>query len=185
MEPRWAHRFASSSGNASFRCLPSLAETKTLNLHHRCRPASSNRLTPTLHWYKKVIPTLATPLTTQSCLYFASSLTRAPCHRSSSPYHRSLSLPAHAHRPSTQWHTWWWTSRPSFTSRTPRWGFDRLSCSHAHLQWTVSSSPPQVHTVVQHQVAFHDACTKPTEFPIQTILEFHENSRTLHLAPYF
>jgi hypothetical protein len=35
-----------------------------------------NSLTPTLHYYKKVISTLVTLLTTQPCLHFVSSLVR-------------------------------------------------------------------------------------------------------------
>jgi hypothetical protein len=54
--------------------LHSRAKIKALNSHHRHRPPSLDRLTPTLHCYKKVISTLVTLLTTQSCLYFASSL---------------------------------------------------------------------------------------------------------------
>jgi hypothetical protein len=82
------------------------AETKAVNSHHRHRPSSLYRLTPTLYYYKKVISTVSTLSTTQPCLYFVSSLTRAPCHWSSTYHHHSLSLPSHVHHPSTQRHPW-------------------------------------------------------------------------------
>jgi hypothetical protein len=107
---------ASSSGNASFHRLSSRVETEALNLHHHHRPASLDRLTFTLHYYKKVISTLATLSITQPCLHFASSLARAPHDRSSTCHHRYLSLSAHAQHRFAQWHPWWWTSWPSFTS---------------------------------------------------------------------
>jgi hypothetical protein len=94
---------------------------------------SLDSLTPTLRCYKKVILTLATLLTTQLHLQFASSLTRAPCHRSSNGRRHSLSPPTHAHRPSKQQHLRWRTRRPSFTYWTPRWGLHHLSCPCSHL----------------------------------------------------
>jgi hypothetical protein len=93
---------ALSSGNASSCHFPSRTETEALNPHDHTRPPSLERLTLTLHWYKKIISTLITHLTTQSHLYFASSLARAPHHRSSIHRHHSLSPLSHAHRPSTQ-----------------------------------------------------------------------------------
>jgi hypothetical protein len=45
--------FASSFGNALYRRLPSRAETEVLNSHHRCRLLSPDRLTLTLHCYRK------------------------------------------------------------------------------------------------------------------------------------
>jgi hypothetical protein len=93
---------ASSSDTTLSRRLPSRAETEALNLHHRHQPPSPDRLTPTLHCYKKVISTLATLPTTQPHLYFVSSLARAPCHRSSTRHHRSLSPSSHSHHPFTQ-----------------------------------------------------------------------------------
>jgi hypothetical protein len=63
----------SSSGNASSRCLPSRAETEALNLHHCRRLPSPDYPTPTLHYYKKIISTLATLPTNQSRLHFATS----------------------------------------------------------------------------------------------------------------
>jgi hypothetical protein len=110
----------SSSSNASSSRLPSRAETKVLNLHHRRRP-SPDRLTPTLHCYnpplvKKVISTLTTLPITQPCLYFTSSLARAPHHQSST--HRSLLSSPHAHYPSAQWHPQWWISWHFFAFQT-------------------------------------------------------------------
>jgi hypothetical protein len=95
---------ASSSGNALSRCLPSRGETEELNLHHRRRLPSPDRPTSTLHCYKKIISTLATLPTTQLCLYFISSLARAPSHRSSPHHCRSFSPMSHAHRHSAQRH---------------------------------------------------------------------------------
>jgi hypothetical protein len=92
-----------------------------MNSHHCRWPPSPDHLTPTLHCYKKVISTLATLPTIQPHLYFASSLARAPCHQSSTYRCHSLSPSSHVHRPSAQWHPWWWTSWPSFTSRITYW----------------------------------------------------------------
>jgi hypothetical protein len=108
----------SSSGNALSYHLPSQAETKALNLHHRHRLPSLDHLIPTLYYYKKIILTLITLLTTQSCLYFTSSLASALPHRSSTHRHRSLSPLSHAHHSSIQWHLQWQTSRSSFALRT-------------------------------------------------------------------
>jgi hypothetical protein len=94
---------ASSSGNALSR-LPSRVETEALNLHHRRRLPSSDRSTPTLHCYKKIISILATLPITQPRLYFASSLSRAPRHRSSTRRRRSVSPLSYAHHPSAQRH---------------------------------------------------------------------------------
>jgi hypothetical protein len=96
----------SSSGSALSHRLPSRAKTEALNPHHHHMLPSPDRPTPTLHCYKKIISTLATVPTTQSCLYFASSQARAPWHRSSTRRHRSLSSLSHAHRPSAQRHPW-------------------------------------------------------------------------------
>jgi hypothetical protein len=88
--------FASFSSNASSRRLPSQAQTETLNLHHRHRPPSPNRLTHTLYCYKKTISALATLPTTQLRLHFVSSLARAPCHQSFTTivilFHRRLTF---------------------------------------------------------------------------------------------
>jgi hypothetical protein len=92
----------SSSDNVLSHCLPSQAETKVLNSHHHRRPPSPDRLTPTLHYYKKILSTLVTLLTTQLRLYFASSLVRAPRHQSSTCYHHFFSPLSHTHRPSVQ-----------------------------------------------------------------------------------
>jgi hypothetical protein len=56
---------ASSSVNALSHHLPTWAETKALNLHHRHWPPSPDSPTPTLHCYKKVISILANLPTTQ------------------------------------------------------------------------------------------------------------------------
>jgi hypothetical protein len=109
---------ASSFGNALSCHLPSRAETEALNLHHHNKPPSSDRLTPALHWYKKIISTLVTLPITQSRLHFISSLARAPRYRSSACHLRFLSPLSHAYHPSTQWHPHWRTSRLSFASRT-------------------------------------------------------------------
>jgi hypothetical protein len=117
LEPRQLDATASSFDNDLSHRLPSWAETKALNLHHHCRPPSPDSPTPTLHCYKNVISTLATLPTTQPRLHFASSLVRAPRHRSSTHHRRSLSPLSHAHRSSAR-HPQWRTSRPSFASRT-------------------------------------------------------------------
>jgi hypothetical protein len=94
--------FASSSDNASSCRLLSRAETKALNPYHRRWPPSSDCPIPTLYRYKKVISTLVTLPTTQPYLNFSSSLSRAPCHRSSTCRRRSLSPSSHTYRPSVQ-----------------------------------------------------------------------------------
>jgi hypothetical protein len=83
---------------------PVTTPLEPLNSHHRCRPPSPDSLTLIIHWYKKVISTLTIPLTTQLYLYFASSLVRAPCHRSSIPCCYSFSQPSHAYYLSAQRH---------------------------------------------------------------------------------
>jgi hypothetical protein len=102
----------------SSRHLSSWAKIKTLNSHHRRQSPFTDTLTPTIHCYKKVISTFVTLTTTQSHLYFASSLARAPGHQISTHRHRSFSPSSHTHRPSTQWHPQQWTSQPSFISET-------------------------------------------------------------------
>jgi hypothetical protein len=113
--------FASSSDNASSSRLPSRVKTEALNSHHRHRPPSPDRSTPTLHYYKNIISTLATLSTTQPCRYSAFSLSRAPRHRSFTRCRRSLSPLSYVHHPSAQWHSRWWTSRPFFTFRIAYW----------------------------------------------------------------
>jgi hypothetical protein len=90
---------ASSSSNALSCWLPSQTETKALNLHHRRRLPSSDRSTPILHCYKKIISILITLPTTQSRLHFASSLTRAPRHWSFTCRRHSFPPLSHAPRP--------------------------------------------------------------------------------------
>jgi hypothetical protein len=92
----------SSFSNASSHCLPSQAKTEVLNPYQHHRPPSSDRLTPTLHLYKKFISTLDNLLTTQPRLCFASCLAKAPRHWSSTCHRCSLSLSSHAYRPSAQ-----------------------------------------------------------------------------------
>jgi hypothetical protein len=87
---------ASSFGNASSHRILSRAETEALNPHDQSRSPS------TIHYYKKIISTVATPPTTQSHLHFVSSLVRASCHRSSIRRHHFLSSLSHTHHPSTQ-----------------------------------------------------------------------------------
>jgi hypothetical protein len=101
MEPRQAHglRFIFrqhfiwssplSSRNQSIEYAPSL-------------PPSPDCPTPTLHCYKNIISTPTTLPNTQPCLYFISSLARAPCHQSSTCYSCSLSMPSYGHHPSAQ-----------------------------------------------------------------------------------
>jgi hypothetical protein len=110
IEPKWARYLCFISDNASSCCLPSRAKIEAVNLHCHRRPPSTDRPTPTLHFCKNVISTLVTLPTTQLHLYFASSLTRALCHRSSTRRCYSLLSSSHVHHPSTQWHSWWWTS---------------------------------------------------------------------------
>jgi hypothetical protein len=94
---------ASSFDNTSSRHLISRVETEALNPHYHSRSPSPDHPTPTLHCYKKVILIVTTLSTTQPCLYFVSSLVRAPRHRSFT-HRRRLLLPlSHVHRPSTQW----------------------------------------------------------------------------------
>jgi hypothetical protein len=106
----------SSSDNDSSCRLTSRAKTKALNLHYRCRPPSPDCATLTLRCYKKIISTLVTLPTTESCLHFGSSLGRTPCYRSYTHHHCSLSLTSHIHHPSAQRHPRWQTSRLAFTS---------------------------------------------------------------------
>jgi hypothetical protein len=80
---------------------PSWANIEVLNLHHRRWPPSSDSPTPTHHCYKKIVSILITLPTIQPRLNFASSLTRAPRHRSFTRRHRFISPPSHVHRPST------------------------------------------------------------------------------------
>jgi hypothetical protein len=89
---------ASSSGNVLSYRVPSRTETEALNLHHCRRLPSSERLTLTLHCYKKIILILSTLSITRSRLYFVFSLARASHHRSSTRRRHFFSLLSHAHR---------------------------------------------------------------------------------------
>jgi hypothetical protein len=106
----------SSSTNILSGRLPSKAETKSLSPQHRRRLHFSDQPTSTLYCYKKIISTLVTLPTTQPRRHFASSLARAPRHRSSTRRHRSLSPLSHTYRPSAQQHPRWRNSRSSFSS---------------------------------------------------------------------
>jgi hypothetical protein len=108
---------ALSFSNALSCCLPSQAETKALNLHFHRKLPSSDHPTPTLLCYKKIISTLVTLPTTQPRLHFTSSLTRAPCHWSSTCRRHSLPPLSHAHHFSVQWHPRWRTNWSYSTSR--------------------------------------------------------------------
>jgi hypothetical protein len=88
---------SSSSSNTSSHRISPQAETKALNSHHHHRPPYPDRPTLTLYCYEKIVSTLPTLPTTQSCLHFASSLARAPHHQSSIHHHCSLSPSSHAH----------------------------------------------------------------------------------------
>jgi hypothetical protein len=90
----------SSFDNASSCCLPSRAKINVLYLHHHRRPSFLDRPTLILYCYRNVISILITLSTTQSCLYFVSSLARAPRHWSSTCRHRSLSTLFQLHHPS-------------------------------------------------------------------------------------
>jgi hypothetical protein len=90
----------SSFDNASSYRLPSRVKINVLYLHHHRRPSFSDRPTLIFYYYRKVISILITLLTTQSCLYFVSSLARAPHHWSSTCRHRSLSTLFQLHHPS-------------------------------------------------------------------------------------
>jgi hypothetical protein len=105
---------ASSFDNILPCRLSSQVKTEALNLHHRRRLPSPDRLILTLHCYKKIISNLDTLLTTQQCLYFASTIARTPYHQKSIRRH-SLSLLFYTYYPSTQRHSRWWISRSSFT----------------------------------------------------------------------
>jgi hypothetical protein len=107
-----------SFGNILSRRLPSQVKIEALNPHHHHRLLFLDRLTPTLHCYKKIFLILVTLSTTQAHLHFVSSLARAPRHRSSTHRHHYLSPLSHAHRSSTHWQLRWWTSWPSFASWT-------------------------------------------------------------------
>jgi hypothetical protein len=108
--------FASSSGNASSRRLPSWVKIAVLNSHYRLWPPSPDCPTLILHCYKKVISTLVTLLITQLRLYFSSSLPRAPHHQSFTPaivpFHRRLILIVPPHNDTHD------DEQPSFTYRT-------------------------------------------------------------------
>jgi hypothetical protein len=56
---------ASSSSNVLSCRLPSQVKTKALNPHHRHKPPSPDRVTLTLHYYKKIISILTTIPTNQ------------------------------------------------------------------------------------------------------------------------
>jgi hypothetical protein len=103
----------SSFANILSHRLSFRAKTEALNPHHRHRLPYPDRSTPILHWYKKIFSTLATPLTTQPRLHFASFLAR-PHHRSSTHHCGSFLPLSHTHYPFTQWHPRWWTSQSSF-----------------------------------------------------------------------
>jgi hypothetical protein len=93
---------ASSSGNVLSHRLPSRTETEALNPHHCRRLPSSERLTLTLHCYKKIISILSTLSITRTRLYFVFSLARASHHRSPTRRRHFFSLLSHAHRSSIQ-----------------------------------------------------------------------------------
>jgi hypothetical protein len=108
----------SSFGNTLSHRLSPRVETEALNPHHHCRSPSPDHPTPTIHCYKKIISILITLPTTQSRLYFTSSLAKASYHRSFTCHRHFLLLSSHDYRSSAQRHPRWWTSRSSFTFRT-------------------------------------------------------------------
>jgi hypothetical protein len=96
---------AKAPRHMSFTCRRcSLLSSSHIHHQHRHRPPSSDHLTPIIYWYKNVISTLATLSTTQPCLYFTSSLARAPPHKSFTCRRCSLSSSSHIHHPSAQQH---------------------------------------------------------------------------------
>jgi hypothetical protein len=127
---------ASSSCNPFSRRISSRAKTEVLNPYHHHRLPSPDRLTPTLHYYKKIISTLPTFPTTQPHLYFTSSLAKASCQQSSTCCHRSLSPLSYTHGPFTQRHPRWWTSWPSFTF----WITYRHMNSRKKIFWNITAS---------------------------------------------
>jgi hypothetical protein len=108
-----------------------------LGMGYDSRPPSSDRSTPIIHCYKKVISIIVTLLITQLCLYFASFLARAPRHRSFTYHCRSLSLSSHTHHPSAQRHQRWWISWPSFASRT---AYQHVNSYKYKIFWNVTAS---------------------------------------------
>jgi hypothetical protein len=136
IEPKWARYLCFIFSQRLSHRLPSQAETEALNPHRHRRLPSPDRLTPTLHCYKKIISSLATLPTTQLHLYFASFLARALCHQSSTRCCHSLSPLSYTHLPSTQRHPQWRTSRPSFTSRITY----RHANSHKKIFWNGAAS---------------------------------------------
>jgi hypothetical protein len=90
-----------SFDNALSHHLSSQAKNKALNPYHRHMLHSLDRLTTTIHCYKKIISTLVTLPITQPRLYFIFSLARAPRHQSSIRHHYSLSPLSHGDRSST------------------------------------------------------------------------------------
>jgi hypothetical protein len=96
---------ASSFGNASSCRLPSRAKIEALNPHHRRWPPSLNCPTHILHCYRKIILILIILIITQSCFYFASSIIRVPCHRSSIRHCHSFSPSSYAYHSFTQRHS--------------------------------------------------------------------------------
>jgi hypothetical protein len=89
----------SSFDNASSSRLSS--RTETLNPYYHNMTLFLYRPTLILHCYKKIILILITLPTTQSRLYFTSSLAKSPRHRSSTRRCHSLSSLSHVHRPFT------------------------------------------------------------------------------------
>jgi hypothetical protein len=167
------------------RCHVASPLTEALNPYHRYRPPSPDRSPPSLRCYKKVIPTSATLPTTQPHLHFASFLDGAPRNRSSTtviiPFHH---WPMSIVSPHNDTHSDE-LADPLSLLESLWWGPDHLSRSRAHLWWTASPSPSQVHgglTLSSGPQPIHQVHKISNR---ETILEFQENHRTLHLAPYF
>jgi hypothetical protein len=104
VEPRWA-RYLRFIFREWFIPSPSLSSwNQSFEFASSLQATLPDRLIFTLCCYKKIFLTLVTVPITQSHLYFASSLARAPRHQRSTCRRCSLSLLSHAHWPSAQWH---------------------------------------------------------------------------------
>jgi hypothetical protein len=184
-EPRWAHYL---------RCIFRQCFIPSSPLSNRNRSIESTP--PPLstlpgppgfhpHCYKKVIPASATLPTTQPRLHFVSSLAKhhiigappnviVPFHCRPTPI-----VPPYNDTHSDE------LANPLSLHKPPRWGPDHLSCLRTHLRCTMSSSPLQVHggpTPCRGPRSMHEVHKISN---IETILEFQENPKTLHLAPLF
>jgi hypothetical protein len=136
IEPRWAHWLHSIFRECFIPSLHLSSWNRTIESAPPPQPPSLDHPTPTLHCYKNILLILVTLPTTQPRLHFISSLAKTPRHRSFTRHSHSLLSLSHAHCPSTQWHTWWWTSRPSFAF----WIAYRYLNSRKKIFWNLAAS---------------------------------------------